>query len=88
MCSYTTAIVSPYLSGSFTKVVRARETFIFTSLARNEGTTDNSGKRFEFYQQKDSNLHRESFVAPFLLTRLTARWIFEDEEEIKLKRIR
>ena len=27
--SYTTAIVSPHLPGSFTKLVRARETFIF-----------------------------------------------------------
>ena len=27
--SYTTAIVSPHLSGSFTKLVRARKTFIF-----------------------------------------------------------
>ena len=30
VCSYTTAIFSPYLSGSFTKVVRAREIFIST----------------------------------------------------------
>ena len=27
VCSYTTAIFSPYLSGSFIKIVRARETF-------------------------------------------------------------
>ena len=29
MSSYTTAIVSPHLPGSFTKLVRARKTFIF-----------------------------------------------------------
>ena len=29
MSSYTTAIVSPHLPGSFIKLVRARETFIF-----------------------------------------------------------
>ena len=29
VCSYTTAIVSPHLPGSFTKLVRARETFTF-----------------------------------------------------------
>ena len=29
VCSYTTAIVSPHLPSSFTKLVRARETFTF-----------------------------------------------------------
>ena len=29
VCSYTTAIVLPHLPGSFIKLVRARETFIF-----------------------------------------------------------
>ena len=44
--SYTTAIVSPHLPGLFTKLVRARKTFIFTFLTRNEGTTDESKKTF------------------------------------------
>ena len=60
MCSSTTTIVSPYLSGSFNKVSRARET---TLLTRNEGTTDVSGKRFGCYQQDHSNLHRENSVS-------------------------
>ena len=45
---YTTAIVSPYLSGSFTKVVLARETSKFI---RNEGPTDELKKHFGCYQQ-------------------------------------
>ena len=66
------AFVPPYLNGSFTKGVRARETFISTSLARNEETTDDSGKHFGCYQQQHSNLHRETFVAPLLSTRMAA----------------
>ena len=49
MCSYTTAIISPYLSGSFTKVVRAYsqgKLSLSASLNRNEGTIDDSEKRF------------------------------------------
>lgn len=53
--SYKTAVVSPYLFDSFTKIVRERETFISTSLARKEGTTDDSGKNFGYYQQKHFN---------------------------------
>ena len=36
--SYTTAIVSPHLSGSFTKLVRGKKTLFSTFLTRNEGT--------------------------------------------------
>ena len=36
--SYTTAIVSPHLPGSFTKLVRARKFLFSTFLTRNEGT--------------------------------------------------
>ena len=42
------------------------------SLTTKEGTTDDSGKHFGCYQQQHSSLHRETFVAPFLSTRLTA----------------
>ena len=42
------------------------------SLTRNEGTTDDSGRHFGCYQQQHSSLHRETVVAPFLSTRLTA----------------
>ena len=44
--SYTTAIFSPLLPCLFTKLVRARETFIFYFPNRNEGTTDESKKTF------------------------------------------
>ena len=62
MSSYTTAIVSPHLPGSFTKLVRARETFIFYFPNRNEGITDESKKRLGCYQHKEEqfNLLRES----------------------------
>ena len=56
--SYTTAIVSPHLPGSFTKLVRARETFTSTFLTRKEGTTDESQKRLGCYEQEQLNLAR------------------------------
>ena len=45
MCSYTTAIISPYLSGSFTKGSRGKLS-LSASPNRNEGTMDDSEKRF------------------------------------------
>ena len=36
VCSYTAVVVPPYLSGSFTKVMRARETFSLTFLTGDE----------------------------------------------------
>ena len=54
--SYTTAIVLPHLPSSFTKLLRARETFTF--LTRNEGTNDES--KNVCYQQ--FNLPREYSV--------------------------
>ena len=63
MSSYTTAIVLPHLPGLFTKLVPARETFIFyLILTRNEGTTDESKKRLESYQQGQFNLPQEYSV--------------------------
>ena len=62
---YRTAIVSPYLCGSFTNWLRVQGKLSFsTSLTRgrNEGTPDDSGKRLESYQQDHSNLHRENSV--------------------------
>ena len=53
VCSYTTAIFSPYLSGLFIKIVCARETFY--SPNRNEGTTNESEKRLGCYQQEHSS---------------------------------
>ena len=47
------------LVASFTKVVRARETFIsYFALTRNGATTDDSGRHFGCYQQDHSNLLR------------------------------
>ena len=42
-----------------------------TSLARDENITDDSGKHFGCYQQQHSNLHWETFFAPFPSARLT-----------------
>jgi len=43
-------------------LVRVRQTFIFY-LTKKEGTTDDSGKRFGYYQQDYSNLDRENSVS-------------------------
>ena len=61
--SYTTAIVSPHFPGSFTKLVRARETLFSTFLTRNKGTTDESHKRVGCYQREQLNLPREYSVS-------------------------
>jgi len=66
VCLYTTAIVSPYLCGSFTNwlCVRGKLSFsTFLTRGRNEGTPDDSVKRLESYQQDHSNLHREDSVS-------------------------
>ena len=44
-CSYTAIVVPPYLSGSFTKVMSARETFSLTFLTGDERTNDDLGNR-------------------------------------------
>ena len=64
MSSYTTAFFSPHLPCLFTKLVRARETFIFYFPNRNEGTTDESKKRLGCYQHREEqfNLPREYSV--------------------------
>ena len=64
MSLYTTAIVLPHLPSSFTKLVRARETFIFYFLlTRNEGTTVLPAKKhLGCYQQEQFNLPREYSV--------------------------
>ena len=49
MCSYTTVVVLPYLSGLFTKVVRAYsqgKLSLSAFLNGNEGTVDDLQKRF------------------------------------------
>ena len=58
MSSYTTAIVSPHLPGSFTKLVCGRETLLLfsTFLTGNKGTTDESKKRLGCYPQEQFNL--------------------------------
>ena len=61
--SYTTAIVSPHLPGSFTKLVRTRETFIFyfpNQKRRNYRWFEK--KRLGCYQQEQVNLPREYSV--------------------------
>ena len=61
--SYTTAIVSPHLPGSFTKLVRVRETFIFyfpNQKGRNYRSM--SQKPLGCYQQDQLNLPREYSV--------------------------
>ena len=66
VCLYTTAIVPPYLCGSFTDwlFIQGKLSFsTFLSRGRNEGTPDDSGKRLESYQQDHSNLHRENSVS-------------------------
>ena len=42
MSSYTRAIISPQLPGSFTKLVREGKLSFSTILTRNEGTSDES----------------------------------------------
>ena len=56
----------------------SKETFISTSLARNEGTTYDSRKHFGCYQQKPSNLHRETFLRAFSLDPTDWAWVSED----------
>ena len=65
MSSYTTAIVSPHLPGSFTKLVCGRETLLLfsTFLTGNKGTTDESKKRLGCYPQEQLNLPREYSVS-------------------------
>ena len=55
VCSYTTATFSPYLSGSFIKVVHARETFIFYSPNQKRRNYRWVGKHFGCYQQERSS---------------------------------
>ena len=57
MSSYTTAIVLPHLPGSF---------LFSIFLTRNEGTTDESKKRWGCYQQEQFNLPLEYSVFDLL----------------------
>ena len=52
LSSYTTAIVLPHWSGSFTKLVRARETFIFYFPNQKRRNYRWVEKRFGCYQQE------------------------------------
>ena len=70
--SYTTAIVSPHLPGSFTKLVRARVTFIFyfPNQKRIEWTTDRwVEKTLGCYQQDQLTLPREYSVWRITMSR-------------------
>ena len=61
--SYTTAIVSPHLPGSFTKLVRARETSIFYFPNQKQRYyTDEWKKLLGCYQREQFNLPRENSV--------------------------
>ena len=61
--SYTTAIVSPHLPGSFTKLVRARETFIlYFPNQKRRNYRSMSQKPLGCYQQDQLNLPREYSV--------------------------
>ena len=60
MCSYTVAIVLPYLSGSFIKVVHARETFIFYFPNQKKWKPIIRENVSEYYRQGHSNLHRQN----------------------------
>ena len=62
MSSYTTAIVSPHMPGSLTKLNVQKKLFFSTLLTRNEGTTDESKNRLGCYQQEQLNLPREYSV--------------------------
>ena len=62
MSSYTTAIVSPHLPGSFTSLCVQGKLLFSTFLTRNEGTTDELNKRLGYYQQEQLNLPREYSV--------------------------
>ena len=60
--SYTTAIVSPHLPGSFTKLSIQGKLLFSTFLTRNEETTDESKNRLGCYKQEQLNLPREYSV--------------------------
>ena len=63
MSSYTTAIVSPHMPSSFTKPVRARETFFFLlSYPETKELPMGRKKRFGCYEQEQLNLPREYSV--------------------------
>ena len=61
--SYTTAIVSPHLPGSFTKRMHARETFIFYFLNQKQRNYRWVEKRLGCYSQEQLNLPREYSVS-------------------------
>ena len=54
--SYTTAIVSPYLPGSFTKLCVHWKLLFYTFLTRNKGTTDELKKCLGYYQHCPENI--------------------------------
>ena len=56
ICSYTTAIVSPHLPGSLTKLVRARENFIFYFPNQKQRNYRWVEKTFGMYQHEQLNL--------------------------------
>ena len=58
---YTTAFVSPHLPGSFTTLVRGRETYIF-NFPNQKRRNDELKKRLGCYQQEQFNLAREYSV--------------------------
>ena len=61
--SYTMAIISPQLPGSFTKLVRTRETFIFYFPNQKRRNYRCVEKRFGCYQQEQFILHWENSVS-------------------------
>ena len=61
--SYTTAIVLPHLPGSFTKLVRARETFIFYFPNQKRRKWRWVEKCFGCYKQEQLNLHWDNSVS-------------------------
>ena len=59
MSPYTTAIVSPDLPVRSPSLFMQGKLSFSTFLTRNEGTTDESKKRFGCYQQEQSNLRKK-----------------------------
>ena len=62
VCSYTAIVVPPYLSGSFTKDKRARETFSLTFLTGDERTNDDLGKSLQLLAAKTFPISTEKIL--------------------------